>query len=117
MYEYKRAKRRVSTIMTIFLFIIIFFILGFILYNMFYTNMEEDDSKKHDIVRLSNNKLINDENSQNQDITNILEKNIKSVVGISKMKDTGSTIFLNNSAKELGLGSGIIVSNNRIYFN
>lgn len=44
------------------------------------------------------------------DITDILEKVNHSIVGISKIKDTGSTIFLEDGANKLGLGTGFIVS-------
>jgi len=46
-----------------------------------------------------------------QDISNIISKASSAVVGVSKIKNIGSSVFLSNSSKELGLGSGIIVSN------
>lgn len=49
-----------------------------------------------------------EENSK--DISAIIEKASKSVVGISKIKSLGSSVFTSNSSEELGLGSGIIVS-------
>ena len=47
-----------------------------------------------------------------QDITEVLESVTKSVVGISKIKNKGNSIFLNNSASDLGLGTGMVVSEN-----
>lgn len=41
-----------------------------------------------------------------------IEEVVKSVVGISKLQQTGNSIFLDNSEKKLGLGSGIILSEN-----
>lgn len=53
-----------------------------------------------------------DENlNSSDDITNTIEKISNCVVGISKLKNTGSSAFLTNSAESLGLGSGIIISN------
>lgn len=46
----------------------------------------------------------------NNSITDILETGFKSVIGVSKLKNTGSSIFLMNASEELGLGTGIIVS-------
>ena len=40
----------------------------------------------------------------------MLDNAVNSVVGISKIKNTGSSIFNTDSASELGLGTGIIVS-------
>ena len=46
-----------------------------------------------------------------EDISSVIEKVSNAVVGISKIKNTGSSVFLSNSSESLGLGSGIIVSN------
>lgn len=51
-----------------------------------------------------------EENSKN--IADILENTMQSVVGISKLKDNGSSIFSNNNETSLGLGTGIIISQN-----
>lgn len=48
--------------------------------------------------------------SNNNSIEDILENNFNSVVGISKLKNNGTSIFLMNAANDLGLGTGIIVS-------
>lgn len=42
--------------------------------------------------------------------TDILEDATKFVVGISRVKEAGSAVFLNDGVNKLGLGSGIIVS-------
>lgn len=48
----------------------------------------------------------------NENITTILEETTQCVVGISKLKNTGSTIFLNDGVSQLGLGSGVIITEN-----
>ena len=40
----------------------------------------------------------------------VLENITESVVGVSKIKNAGTTIFLENSIESLGLGSGVIIS-------
>lgn len=45
-----------------------------------------------------------------QDITNVIERVSNAVVGISKIKNIGSSAFLSDSTENLGLGTGIIVS-------
>lgn len=45
-------------------------------------------------------------------IEDILENSFNSVVGISKLKDNGTSIFLMNASEDLGLGTGMIVSKN-----
>lgn len=51
-----------------------------------------------------------EENSKN--VADILENTMQSVVGISKLKDNGSSIFSNSNEKSLGLGTGVIISEN-----
>ena len=45
-------------------------------------------------------------------VADTLEETIESVVGISKLKDNGTSIFSNSSENSLGLGTGIIVTEN-----
>lgn len=58
-------------------------------------------------------RLSADEENENNsdDISEVIEKVSSAVVGISKIKNTGSSVFLSESTESLGLGSGIIVSN------
>jgi len=67
-------------------------------------------------TRMSTNQMINNTtntiDSTNDNISGILEDATNCVVGISKIKNTGSSIFSTDSASTLGLGTGIIVSEN-----
>lgn len=47
---------------------------------------------------------------EQKDISEILEKTNRSIVGISRLKDKGDTIFLEESTSKLGLGTGILVT-------
>lgn len=56
---------------------------------------------------------IKEGNNNTNDAPQILENATKNVVGISKIKNNGSTIFSTKTTEEqLGLGSGVIVSEN-----
>ncbi len=56
---------------------------------------------------------VQEENNSTSDLTETLEKATQNVVGISKLKNSGSTIFSSKTnEEELGLGSGVIVSEN-----
>ena len=52
------------------------------------------------------------EQVQTENLSDVIEKVNNCVVGISKLKNKGSTIFLENSTATLGLGTGFIVSEN-----
>lgn len=51
-------------------------------------------------------------NTNNHSVEDILENSFNCVVGISKLKDNGTSIFLMNASKDLGLGTGMVVSKN-----
>lgn len=111
MYEYKKRQSKFKRIFLNFILIIIVATASIFIYDM-YTNIdvysaEEEENKA---IKLSSNK--SDVQLDEEDATKVLEKTIKCVVGISKIKNTGSSIFLNNSTSELGLGTGMIVSEN-----
>ena len=90
--------------------IIIVFFIAFITIFLYKTFVEIDDYNKDEIfgTKLS----ADEENNENiNNISDIIENASKCVVGISKIKTLGSSVFTSNSSEELGLGSGIIVSN------
>ena len=55
---------------------------------------------------------VEKEEKNSKNIADILENSMESVVGISKLKDNGSSIFSNNNETSLGLGTGVIISEN-----
>ncbi len=95
----------------------IFFVLVFIgiscyiIYTM-YQKIEITDQNEYDSAKLSTNYTQNVNNwvDETESKADMLEKVIKSVVGISKLTNTGGSILNNVSSDNLGLGTGIIVS-------
>jgi len=55
---------------------------------------------------------MNENIRKSEDIPEMLENATETVVGISKIKNVGSTIFLQNGTSDLGVGSGVIISEN-----
>ena len=49
---------------------------------------------------------------KNKTIADIIEETTKSIVGISKLKNAGKSILSTSNEAELGLGTGIIISEN-----
>lgn len=113
MYEYKKRQSKLKNFILFFLLTIIVSATSIFIYDM-YVNIDvysaDQNNQDNQAIRLSSTQNIN--NAEEEDVTKILEKTIKCVVGISKIKETGSSIFLNNSTSELGLGTGMIVSEN-----
>lgn len=61
-----------------------------------------------EVTRLS--QTIEEKKEEDKTVTEMLEKVNESIVGISKLKNTGNTIFLEDGSSQLGLGTGMIVS-------
>lgn len=91
-------------------------LIALILYNLYIMYKNIEISNEYEVARTSlstdsKQKVDNDlKNSYN--VADMLEKVTKSVVGISRLTNAGGSILNNVSSEELGLGTGIIVSNN-----
>lgn len=119
MYKYKKRPSKFKRFFLIFLLIIIVSFLSIYIYNM-YLNIDvysTEEQKGYEVSRLSQTVSENEKEAKQEDITEVLDKTIKCVVGISKIKNTGNSIFLNNSTSDLGLGTGMVLTDNRIYFD
>ena len=113
MYEYKKRPNKLLKIISTLILMIVVSVISIFLYDM-YVNIDiyssEQASQSMGANRVSYNQTLDEDTSN--DITKILENTIECVVGISKIKNTGSSIFLNNSTSDLGLGTGMIVTEN-----
>lgn len=109
MYEYKKRPSKLKKVMLTFFLIIVVSASSIFIYDM-YVNIDvySTEQNENQVIRLSSLQ----EETEEEDITKVLDKTIKCVVGISKIKNIGSSIFLNNSTSELGLGTGMIISEN-----
>lgn len=87
--------------------------IGYYLYNM-YKNIEIKNYYSAERLRVSTNEEQTVENvtENSKTVADVIEEVTQSVCGISKLKKVGGSILSNSSADDLGLGTGIIVSNN-----
>lgn len=105
MYKNKKNKKiLISSIMIIFLVSIF---IG--LYNI-YANIDVNTYENENAVNRMSKEVTIENSKDIENITDILEYTNSSIVGISKIKDKGNTIFSENGVTKLGLGSGVIVS-------
>jgi S1-C subfamily serine protease len=109
--EIKGDNVRKGKIKYIFKKIFKIFLIGFIfiiLYELFTQIKSIPENQETYGTRISA-----DEEKENkfEDISAVIEKVSAAVVGVSKIKNIGSSAFLSDSSESLGLGSGIIVSN------
>lgn len=113
MYKYKKRTSNFRRVISLIVLILLVAAVSIFVYDM-YMNIDVYSHEQSDNMAATRVSYTgeNNENVQEKDITQILEDTTKCVVGISKIKNTGSSIFLNNSTSELGLGTGMIVSEN-----
>lgn len=92
---------------------ILFFltIAGFYLFN-WYINIDIATPNKQNYTAERTAQTVAEANKEDKTISQMLEEVSKCVVGISKLKNNGNSIFLKDGTTKLGLGTGIIVSEN-----
>ena len=114
MYKYRKEKNsKARNILIILLIIILTAILSILLYRMY----EEIDIYTYETsyinsVGTKTSQNIEEIKNQGKQVADVVEDVTLCVVGISKIKNAGTTIFIEESAANLGLGTGIIVSEN-----
>ena len=111
MYEYKKRESKLKKVMVLIILMILVSATSIFVYDMYVdidVYSEEQPNQNPGTARVS----YAEETVSDDNITSTLENTIKCVVGISKIKNKGNSIFLNNSTESLGLGTGMVVSEN-----
>lgn len=113
MYYEEKKKNKEKIILYIFMFVVIVLLGVLILrtemntfstttqYNAEKVNFEESDEEQE--------KETSEEKIEE---SSMVEEAVKSIVGISKLKQSGSSIFVSNAEEKLGLGSGVVITDN-----
>lgn len=105
----RRKKNGKNKILVAFIFLLII-ASGIILYK-FYEKIEvEELDKGSETVRTL--RTLDEEKEEQKEVVDVIAQATSSVVGISKVKNIGSTIFLKDGSSKLGLGTGLIVTDN-----
>ena len=86
-------------------------IAGFYIY-ITYKNIEIDtiDYQATKLESTTNEQTVESEEENSEKVADIIEETTRKVVGISKLKNAGSSIFSKSTETELGLGTGFIVT-------
>lgn len=111
-----KAKKKTSSgkkILIIFFIMIFVWVFGFYLYNT-YQKIEIDNSnyQTERVLSTIEAQTVEEVETNSKNVSDVIEETLQSVVGISKLKNTGSSIFSKSTESELGLGTGFIVSEN-----
>ena len=97
-------------IIAIIILILSFITLAYCVYISFMAEKEYADNYSAEKTSLQSE--IDTSNLTENSISEIVENVNNAVVGISRVKNTGSTIFLTDGSTSLGLGTGFIVTDN-----
>ena len=105
-------KNRHKKIVLVFLSMIL---IGFTIYNLYimYKNIDVKNSiydAKKVSLSTNNEKNVDNTNTNIQSTEDMIESQLESVVGISRLTNAGGSILNNVSSEDLGLGTGMIVS-------
>ena len=108
MYFENRNQKQKEKIILMILMIVIIALLCVLIIKLDAPLQIQTNEASYDATKLSTNYEEKVDNTSSKTIENV----VKSVVGISKLKQSGETIFLEDSEEKLGLGSGIILTEN-----
>lgn len=112
MYRYKKAgKQKLKNAGLIFVIMVLTAIASIFFYKM-YEGIQINTYQTQGVEAEKTVQTIDQIKEQGKQIADVVEEVTSCVVGISKIKNTGNTIFLKDGTSQLGLGTGVIVSEN-----
>ena len=113
MYKYKKAgNSKIKNIFIIITIMLLTAVLTIILYRMYEGINVYTYESSSDITRTKTVHTVDNVKIESKQIADVVEKVTSCVVGISKIKDAGATVFLKDGVSSLGLGTGVIISEN-----
>ncbi len=103
-------KKKIMITASLILFL---WIAGFYIYTT-YTNIEiqEPEYEATKLLSTQNEQTVENAEENSKTIADMIEETTQSIVGISKLKNTGNSILSTSNEAELGLGTGVIVTEN-----
>ena len=105
----KKLKGRLTNVL-IFLLVFLILILSYILYEK--TQVTESNLSQQNVTVERTTQTIDEVQEKNRAATEMISEVNDNVVGISKVKNSGSSIFSDDNITSLGLGTGLIVGEN-----
>lgn len=112
MYQYRKAqKQKLKDAALIFIIIVLTSISSIFCYKI-YEGIQINTYETQGVEANKTIKSVEAQKEQGKQIVELIDEVTSSVVGISKIKNAGNTVFLKDGTSQLGLGTGIIVSEN-----
>ena len=112
MYQYRKAeKQKLKDAALIFIIIVLTSISSIFCYKI-YEGIQINTYETQGVEANKTIKSVEQIKEQGKQIVELIDDVTSSVVGISKIKNAGNTIFLKDGTSQLGLGTGVIISEN-----
>ena len=113
MQKYRRIKRKAKNVRKNFFIVFIVVTIIILIISLFRLYLRIDVKNSNENLKIQKtNKEIQRQEVKEKTIEEIIQDVNLSVVGISKIKEMGSSIFAEKGIEKLGLGTGIIVASN-----
>lgn len=109
----KKKKNNVKKAMFLFITLSLMWIIGMYVYVTY--NKIEINTQNYETIRTSSTReeqTVENVQENSKKVADVIEEITNSVVGISKLKNAGNSIFSNSDETSLGLGTGVIVTEN-----
>lgn len=113
-YIKQDRRKRLKGYLQTSVFILLVFIICILSYYIYMKIdiSEQDNDNKNPVTIEKMSQTVEDVKEKDKQIIEVIHDVNECVVGISKMKEAGESIFLENGVSQLGLGTGVIVSEN-----
>ena len=107
----KKKMSNLKKVILTFIILLLAWIFGFYLYTT-YQNIEinPQNYETQKTQSTTQEQTVENVEENSKKVADVIEETTEEIVGISKLKNTGSSIFSNSDESELGLGTGIIVT-------
>ena len=104
-------KKRNKTLPITILLLILLLIICFLIYKIYMQEVNANDNlNQNEVFTQLEAPTIKSEEEKNIKIAQMLQNAMPTIVGVSKIKNNGSTVLNINSTEQLGIGSGVIIS-------
>ena len=107
----KKKMSNLKKVILTFIILLLAWIFGFYLYTTYQNiEIEPQNYKTQKTQSTTQEQTVENVEENSKKVADVIEETTEKIVGISKLKNTGSSIFSNSDESELGLGTGIIVT-------
>lgn len=110
--RYKKKSVLKNFLLTVIVLVIISAVFIFLYSTYQKIDISDSNYEAEKEVSTVNEQSVENSMQNSKNVSDVLEEMMESVVGISKLKDNGSSIFSNSDESTLGIGTGVIVLEN-----